>query len=240
MAPIERLYQADSYLRTFTTTVQAVRGDAVVLERTAFFPTGGGVLGDEGRLVTADGGAVAVMETLDDGDEVLHRVAGPPPDPGTAVTGELDWARRYALMRYHTATHVLTGVMFNDFGVRVTGNQLTPERGRVDFAFETYDRSILEEGFRRANAVVARDLPVRIGRVSAAEARARPELFKLETGFRKELEALRLVEIVGFDVQADGGCHVARLAEVGPLALTKTENKGRANRRVYFELGAAP
>jgi Ser-tRNA(Ala) deacylase AlaX len=131
---------------------------------------------------------------------------------------------------------VLTGVMFKDYGVRVTGNQLTPERGRVDFAFEQFDREILEEGFRRANALIERDLPVRISFIPAAEARARPELFKLETAFRRDLPELRLVDIVGFDVQADGGCHVARLGEIGQLALTKCENKGKVNRRVYFVL----
>jgi misacylated tRNA(Ala) deacylase len=156
--------------------------------------------------------------------------------PGDVVTGELDWTRRNLLMRYHTATHVLTGVMFNDYSVRVTGNQLTPEKGRVDFAFEQFDREVLEEGFRRSNALVARDLAVRISFVPAAEAQARPELFKLETTFRHDLPELRLVEIEGFDTQADGGCHVAKLGEIGRLVLTKTENKGKVNRRVYFVL----
>jgi Ser-tRNA(Ala) deacylase AlaX len=126
--------------------------------------------------------------------------------------------------------------MFKDYAVRVTGNQLTPEKARVDFAFEQFDREVLEEGFRRSNALVARDLPVRISFVPAGEARARPELFKLETEFRHELPELRLVDIVGFDVQADGGCHVASLKEIGRLVLTKCENKGKANRRVYFVL----
>lgn len=144
--------------------------------------------------------------------------------------------RRYLLMRYHTATHVLTGVMFQDYAVRVTGNQLTPDKARVDFAFEQFDREVLEEGFRRANALVARDLPVHVSTIPAAEARARPELFKLEATFRHDLPELRLVDIVGFDVQADGGCHVASLKEIGRLVLTKCENKGKANRRVYFVL----
>ena len=148
----------------------------------------------------------------------------------------LDWERRYTLMRYHTATHVLTGVMFKDYNVRVTGNQLTPEKGRVDFAFETFDREVLEEGFRRSNALVEQDLPVKISFIPAEEAKARPELFKLETAFSHEMDELRLVDIVDFDVQADGGCHVAHLSEIGNLLLTKSENKGKANRRVYFVL----
>jgi misacylated tRNA(Ala) deacylase len=167
---------------------------------------------------------------------VRHRLDRSGLAEGDAVHGELDWARRHLLMRYHTATHVLTGVMFNDYQVRVTGNQLTPDKARVDFAFEQFDRALLEEGFRRANALVAQDLPVRISFVPAAEALARPELFKLETVFPHDLGEFRLVDIVGFDVQADGGCHVASLREIGRLVLTRCENKGKVNRRVYFVL----
>jgi misacylated tRNA(Ala) deacylase len=213
----ERLYQRDSYLRAFSARVTATGDDGVVLDRTAFFPAGGGVLGDEGIL--AGPGGQAYRPGLAAGD---------------AVQGEVDWPRRYLLMRYHTATHVLTGVMFKEYQVRVTGNQLTPDKARVDFAFEQFDRETLEEGFRRSNALIGRDLPVSVSFVPAAEARARPELFKLETTFRHDLPELRLVDIVGFDVQADGGCHVARLKEIGRLVLTRCENKGRANRRVYF------
>jgi misacylated tRNA(Ala) deacylase len=236
----ERLYQRDSYLRTFDAHVTAVRPDGVVLDRTAFFPLGGGVQGDAGVL-TGPAGSFRVVEAVEDEEGgVLHRLERPGLAAGDPVRGELDWARRYLLMRYHTATHVLTGAMFNDFHVRVTGNQLTPEKGRVDFAFEQFDREVLEEGFRRANALVAQDLTVRISFVPAAEARARPELFKLETTFRHDLPELRLVEIVGFDTQADGGCHVATLGEIGRLVLTKTENKGKVNRRVYFVLEDVP
>jgi misacylated tRNA(Ala) deacylase len=231
----ERLYQRDSYLQTFDARVTAVRPEGVVLDRTAFFPTGGGVLGDTGTL-TSGARTFRVAETMDEDGVVVHRLEGTGLAEGDTVHGTLDWPRRHVLMRYHTATHVLTGVMFNDFHVRVTGNQLTPDKARVDFAFETFDREVLEEGFRRANALVARDLPVRVSFVGAEEARARPELFKLETTFRHDLPELRLVEIVDFDTQADGGCHVATLSEIGRLALTKTENKGKVNRRVYFVL----
>lgn len=232
----DRLYQRDAYGRAFDARVIAVRADGMVLDRTVFFPTGGGVLGDEGTLTGPGGQAYRVVETTDDGPDILHRLDRAGLAVGDAVHGELDWTRRYLLMRYHTATHVLTGVMFKDYGVRVTGNQLTPDKGRVDFAFEQFDRATLEEGFRRSNALIAEDLPVRVSFVPAAEARARPELFKLETAFRHDLPELRLVDIAGFDVQADGGCHVASLKEIGQLVLTRCENKGKANRRVYFVL----
>jgi misacylated tRNA(Ala) deacylase len=235
----DRLYQRDSYLESFEARVAAVRPEGIVLDRTTFFPTGGGVLGDEGALTGPGGETYRVVETLD-GEDVVHRLDRGGLAVGNPVTGRLDWSRRYLLMRYHTATHVLTGVMFKDYQVRVTGNQLAPDKARVDFAFEQFDREVLEEGFRRANALIAQDLPVRISFVPAAEARARPELFKLETTFRHDLPELRLVDIEGFDVQADGGCHVASLREIGRLLLTKCENKGKANRRVYFELDEPP
>jgi misacylated tRNA(Ala) deacylase len=231
-----RLYQHDSYIQSFTARVTAVRPEGVALDQTAFFPAGGGVMGDQGRLTGPDGAAYRVVDTGEDDQGVLHRLDRPGLAVGDAVQGVLDWPRRHLLMRYHTATHVLTGVMFNAHRVRVTGNQLTPEKGRVDFAFEQFDREVLEAGFRQSNDIIAQNLPVRISHIPAAEARSRPELFKLETGFRHELAELRLVEIVGFDVQADGGCHVAALGEIGRLALVKSENKGKSNRRVYFVL----
>lgn len=239
----ERLYQQDSYLKTFNATVTDLRDDGgfldVLLDRTVFFPKGGGVLGDEGTLVTADGTTYRVSETLDADCEVLHRLESPSSAGlavGTEVTGTLDWERRYTLMRYHTATHVLCGVMYGDHSVRVTGNQLTPEKGRVDFAFEAFDRALLEAGFEKANAIIGEDRPVTISFIPATEAEDRPELFKLESGFRHNLDMLRLVDIENFDVQADGGCHVAHLSEIGRLTLTKSENKGKSNRRVYFVL----
>ena len=232
----ERLYQRDSYLRSFEARVVHQTPEGVVLDRTAFFPSGGGVLGDEGVLQGAGGERFQVVETVEAPDGILHRLDRPGPATGESVRGELDWDRRYRLMRYHTATHVLTGIMFNDYGVRVTGNQLTPDKARVDFAFEQFDRAVLEEGFRRSNLLVERDLPVQVAFVPAAAARARPELFKLETTFPHDLPELRLVEIAGFDTQADGGCHVAHLNEIGRLLLTKCENKGKVNRRVYFVL----
>jgi len=235
----ERLYQRDSYLRSFDARVEAVVPDGVILDRTAFFPASGGVLGDEGVLAGPGGDAHRVVETLDTPEGIVHRLDRPGLAAGDPVRGQLDWDRRYLLMRYHTATHVLTGVMFNDWTVRVTGNQLTPDKARVDFAFEQFDREVLEEGFRRSNALVGRDLPVRVSFVPSEEAKARPELFKLETAFPHDLPELRLVEIEGFDTQADGGCHVASLAEIGRLVLTKCENKGKVNRRVYFVLESA-
>lgn len=232
----ERLYQKDSYQKEFEAKVQNVMEEGVMLDKTLFFPSGGGVRGDEGKLTGENGTEYRVIECLEGEEGIIHRLENAGLRQGESVRGELDWERRYILMRYHTATHVLTGVMFKDYDVRVTGNQLTPEKGRVDFSFETFDREVLEEGFRRSNALIDKNLPVEISFIPASEAKARSDLFKLETSFRHDLAEVRLVDIVGFDVQADGGCHVSKLGEIGALLLKKSENKGKANRRVYFIL----
>ena len=238
----QRLYQHDAYLKAFEASVLTVLPEGVVLDRTAFFPTGGGVQCDHGTLQVAGGGIAQVVETVEHEQGILHRFeASPGPEwqVGAHVQGRLDWERRYALMRYHTATHVLSGVMFHEHDVRVTGNQLTPDKGRVDFSFAAYDPALLEDGFARSNALVGQNLPVEVSFISAEEANQRPELFKLEVAFKHAaLEELRLVDIKGFDVQADGGCHVASLAEIGTLRMAKAENKGKSNRRVYFVLEA--
>lgn len=231
----ERLYQRDAYQKTFKGLVTQNNEEGVTLSETAFFPTGGGVWGDTGTLKT-EGETWEVLETLERPEGIFHRLSRPGPPTGTEVTGELNWERRHMLMRYHTATHVLSGVMFQDYDVRVTGNQLTPEKARVDFSFPTFDRAILEEGFEKSNRLIQQNLPVEVSFIAADQAKERPELFKLETAFPHELAEIRLVDIVGFDVQADGGCHVASLSEIGQMVLTKTENKGKANRRVYFKL----
>ena len=238
----ERVYQRDAYRRQIETRVSALDGRAVALAATVFFPTGGGVPGDSGQLECDQfegGRRWVVQEAVEghDGDDavVWHVLDDEPPPVGTVVQACVDWPRRYLLMRYHTAAHVLCGVMFQRFGVRVTGNQLTTEKGRIDFSFAQFDRSLLASAFEEANAVVRQNLAVEVRFISADEAQARPELFKLEAGFRhQDLRTLRLVDIVDFDVQADGGCHVARLGEIGSLQLKKSENKGRGNRRVYF------
>ena len=145
----QRLYYTEPSRRSFDGTVVTVSPANnrlhVILDQTAFYPTSGGQPFDTGTL-----GGAAVVDVIDNEDGTITHVVSGSLRPGEVVTGEIDWARRYLLMRYHTATHVLTGVMFNDWNVRVTGNQLTPDKARVDFAFEHFDRDTLDEGFRRA------------------------------------------------------------------------------------------
>jgi len=178
----ERLYQRDMTLGRFPARLIECRWSAVVLDRTAFFPGSVGVPGDTGKLAVA-GREIPVVETTEQAGTILHRVEGMPPDQGSEVEGRLDGSRRHRLMPYHTAMHQLTGVMFQHFGVRVTGNQITPEKARVGFAFAVFDGAIMEDGLRRANDLIAQILPVRISFVPIAESKARPEWFKLETEF---------------------------------------------------------
>lgn len=232
----ERLYQQDMTLRQFTAQVLDVWGNQVLLDRTAFFPRGGGVDCDVGILST-EAGKFVVEETIEEDEQILHVVSEEGLEQGMTVEGAIHWPRRHLLMRSHTAMHVLTGVMFNQFGARVTGNQITTGKCRVDFNFPEFDRALLERGFQRSNEIIAQDLTVRVSWIAAAGARARPELFKLEAGFPHDLNRVRLVDIEGFDAQADGGCHVARLSEIGRIVPGKAENKGKSNRRVYFTVG---
>jgi misacylated tRNA(Ala) deacylase len=231
----ERLYQQDMTMQSFTAEVLDVWGNSVLLDRTAFFPRGGGVDCDLGFLSTPDGRFI-VEGTVEDDGQILHIVSEDGIEEGMPVEGVIHWPRRHLLMRYHTAMHVLTGVMFQDCGARVTGNQITEEKARVDFNFPEFDRALLDQGFARANEIIALDLPVKASLLSAEDAKQRPELFKLESQFPHELDQIRLIEIEGFDVQADGGCHVARLSEIGKIVPGKAENKGKSNRRVYFTI----
>lgn len=231
----EKLYQQDVTLQHFNAVVLDVWGQTVLLDQTAFFPRGGGVDCDLG-FISSPVGKFMVEDTYEEDGQILHIVAEDGLEPGMPVEGVIHWPRRQLLMRYHTAMHVLTGVMFNDFAARVTGNQITVDKARVDFNFPEFDRALLDKGFARSNEIIAQDLPVKVSTISAEEARARPDLFKLESEFPHELEQIRLVEIEGFDVQADGGCHVARLSEIGKLVPGKAENKGKSNRRVYFTI----
>lgn len=242
----ELLYLRDAYLRTFDATVVAVDtdGSRVALDRTAFYPTGGGQPHDTGALA-----GCRVVEVRKEGDEVWHRLEdGPLPEVGATVHGELDWERRHALMRTHTALHVLCGVIWNEWRVPVTGGNMEPLSARMDFEFDP-----LPEGFgprveALVNAELAADRPVSVSflaRAAAAEdedpirtdaptaASPLDDLVRTrENRVPEGLAEVRLVDIVGLDEQADGGTHVRSTAEVGRIRVVKVENKGKGNKRV--------
>ena len=231
-------YLDDSYCHEFETEVESVKdGTFVVLKETCFYPNGGGQPFDTGTLVRDDEEFPVVFVGKFEGN-VSHEVSREGLREGDRVKGVLDWERRYTLMRYHTAAHVLSGVLFYEAGARITGNQLDMDKGRIDFDLENFDRERLVAYFQKANELIAKDLPLRISSMSRAEAEKDPSLFKLAKGLPDEWTTFRIVEIVGFDKQADGGTHVRRLGEVGHIEFVKAENKGKTNRRVYFRLSS--
>lgn len=229
------LYMDDSYLKEFNAKVKSADGKFVVLDRTAFFPKGGGVEWDTGAIVRKRDNKQFRVYFVGKFDGRISHETDKGLEAGDEVHCTIDWDRRHMLMRYHTGTHVLTGVLSRDYDLLVTGNQLTTEKGRIDLNMETLDLDIIKEAFHKANNIIRDGGPVKIYYVSVDEAKKDPTLFKLAAGFKHNLEKIRIVD-VGFDRQADGGCHVRDLSEVGKLVFTDAVNKGKQNRRIYFRV----
>lgn len=228
----ELLYQTDSYLGEFDATATAVEGDAVALDRTAFYPGGGGQPYDVGSL-TAQGVTWKATKVRKAGDVVWHQVEGTPPAPGTTVRGTLDWERRYQLMRTHTAMHILCGVVFRDHGASVTGGNMEPLRGRMDFEFETMHQELVREIEDKVNAEIAAAREVRVKILPREEAFQIPDLIRTKINLLPEgIVLVRTVEIVGLDLQADGGTHVANTREVGHIRVVDYKSKGKINKRI--------
>jgi len=232
----EQLYQVDSYIRQFEAVVTAVDGQAVALDRTAFYPGGGGQPHDTGTL-SWEGGAGRVVKVQKRGDDVWHTLDGEVPPAGTAVSGALDWERRYQLMRTHTALHVLCGVVWRDWGAQVTGGNMEPLQGRMDFEFETMQKELVSEIEARVNAEIEKQHPVRVSILPREVAFQIPDLIRTKINLLPpQIQEVRTVELVGLDLQADGGTHVANTAEIGRVRVVDYKSKGAINKRIYIEL----
>ena len=234
-------YMDDSYRKELKTVVKSVtHGKFVVLEDTIFYPQGGGQPFDTGKLVAKDGHTYNVVFTGKFDGAISHEVNRPGLEVGQEVTCVLDWHRRYKLMRAHTASHVISGVFHTDFGAKITGNQLSEDKIRIDFDVEDFDRDILQSSIDKVNALLEQDASVSISYLPREEALEDPSLIKLAGALPPKVDELRIVTIGNparpIDRQADGGTHVRRTKEVGKLELLKAENKGRSNRRVYVGL----
>ena len=230
------LFQTDSYVKEFQATVTAVNPDegAVALDRTAFYPGGGGQPNDVGHLLVG-GRSLPVSKVKRQGEDVWHWLVGELPAAGTAVTGRLDWERRYKLMRTHTALHVLCGVVWRDYGALVTGGNMEPLEGRMDFEFETLHGDLVKEIEDRVNAEASQGRDVRVKILPRAEAFQIPDLIRTKINLLPEgIVQVRTVEIVGLDLQADGGTHVANTREVGRVRVVDYKSKGRINKRIQI------
>jgi misacylated tRNA(Ala) deacylase len=234
------IYQTDSYLQEFDAQIISMDSDArsIILDQTAFYPGGGGQPCDFGSLLV-NGVVYPVEKVKKQGDDVLHFVGGdaPLPEPGSASHGTLDWERRYKLMRTHTALHVLCGTVFRDYGALVTGGDMNPLKGRMDFEFETMRGDLVREIEAGVNKEVqeARDIRVKI--LPREDAFQIPDLIRTKINLLPEgIMQVRTVEIVGFDLQADGGTHVRNTREVGRIRVTDYKSKGAINKRIYIEV----
>ena len=233
----EALYMDDSYLKEWDAEVKSISQDKfIVLNKTAFFPKGGGVEWDIGKITNEDGEEYNVVYTGKFSGEISHEVDKKGMIVGDKVHCKLDWDRRYLLMRYHTGTHVLSGVFFKEYNLKITGNQLTTEKGRIDLNMEEMDIESFKNAIERSNEILNQKLPVDIYYLTREEAEKDSDLFKLAKGFTHDIDTIRIVDIKGFDRQADGGCHVRNLNEVGKLKFKKAENKGKNFKRVYFTI----
>ena len=231
------LYMNDSYLKEWDATVTAVSNEKfIMLDKTAFYPKGGGVEWDTGTMKTADGKVFKVVYTGKFSGEISHEVDSAGLQNGDQVHCCLDWQRRYQLMRHHTATHVLSGIFFNKYQLKVTGNQLTTKKGRIDVNMVETDVDLIKQAIETSNDIISQDLPVEIFYKSREEAEKDPVLFKLAIGFPHDIQTIRIVDIKGFDRQADGGCHIKSLGEIGTIVFKKAISKGKDNKRVYFTI----
>ena len=236
----EPLYHHDSYIREFQAEVVETLDKGVVLDRSAFYPGGGGQPSDTGVLRAADGEYRVTRISRKDGKEV-HEIEGNPPPVGTQVTGEIDWDRRYMLMRTHTALHILCGVIWRDYGAQVTGGDMQPLRARMDFELENMSVDFAREVEEKINAEVAASRPVTTQFLPRDEAMRIPDLIRTKINLLPPaIKEVRIVDVNGLDLQADGGTHVATTNEVGRIRVVGHESKGRINKRLRIEVEEKP
>lgn len=228
----ETLYHTDAYLKEFDATVIAVDGNKITLDRTAFYPGGGGQPNDLGTITLGDQ-SWNVIKVSKQGADIWHELDRDAPPIGTTVHGVLDWERRYQLMRTHTAMHILCGVIFRDYGASVTGGNMEPLKGRMDFEFETMRQEFVKQIEEKINIEVANARPTRVKILPRDEAFRIPDLIRTKISLLPPgIPKVRTVEIEGLDLQADGGTHVANTSEVGHIRVVDYKSKGKINKRI--------
>ena len=236
----ELLYQTDAYLKEFSATITSVDAEtrAVVLNRSAFYPGGGGQPCDFGSL-EVEGIIYPVEKVKKQGDDVLHFLGGADslPSVNSASHGTLEWVRRYQLMRTHTALHILCGTVFRDYGAKVTGGDMDPLKGRMDFEFETMRAELVHDIEAAVNLEIQQRRDIRVKILPRDEAFQIPDLIRTKINLLPEgIMQVRTVEIVGLDLQADGGTHVMNTSEVGKIKIVDYKSKGAINKRIYIEI----
>jgi misacylated tRNA(Ala) deacylase len=237
---VEALYMKDSYLQAWEAQITDVREKAVALDRTAFYPGGGGQPCDVGALVQDDQ-CFRVDRVKREGGEIWHYIQGPLPKAGSVVQAELDWDHRYKLMRTHTALHILCGVIWRDFGAQVTGGNMKSLSARMDFELEEMSADFAERVEALINVEVEAGRPISVRVLPREEAFQIPDLIRTKINLLPQsIQNVRIVEIEGLDMQADGGTHVANTKEVGYIHVVGHESKGRINKRLRIALDEQP
>jgi misacylated tRNA(Ala) deacylase len=230
------IYHVDSYVKEFEAHVIATSENGVILDQSAFYPGGGGQARDEGTLRSEAGEAVVIKFQRDQGN-LWHVLDHQPFSEGVKVYGEIDWERRYQIMRTHTAMHILCGVIWRDYGASVTGGNMEPLRGRMDFEFESMKRELVDEIQEKINLEVKAAREVRTAILPREEAFQIPDLIRTKINLLpKGISQVRIVEIVGLDLQADGGTHVANTRDVGKIEIVDYKSKGAINKRLVVSL----
>lgn len=229
-----KLYWQDAHLKEFDAKVIAVDGNQLVLDKTAFYPTSGGQLADIGEV---DG--EKVLDVVESDENVFHILEKEPSfKVGDTVHGKINWDRRYAMMRLHSAAHVISAVLIKNFGnIMFTGSQIYEDRTRMDFNIEKLDEETAKVVEEKSNEVVRMGLPITARIITKEEVEANPNLFRLmDTSHYQGFKVFRVVEIKDLDVQLDGGTHVRNTEEIGKIRIVKRENKGKNNRRITIRV----
>jgi misacylated tRNA(Ala) deacylase len=239
--PTEELAPKDSYLSSAEGRVLEAVDGGIFLDRTVFYARGGGQPGDIGTI-TWHGGSVEIVDTIRRDGKPFHLVAEGSllPEPGMPVEGIIDWERRYVTMRTHTALHALSGVVYRDYGAKVTGGNMTPGEARMDFELDGISVEFGSEVERKLNDELIKGYPTEIITLAREIALQDPDLIRTKVNLIPEfVEEIRVVDIKGLDRQADGGTHVHSTLEVGRIEVVKTESKGKSNKRMRIRVTGA-
>lgn len=230
----ELLYLEDCYAKEFDATVTKADGKFIVLDKTLFYPTGGGQPSDTGKLTSEAGETYNVLYAKKTGDDVSIELDREGLKEGDQVQGTVDWDRRYKHMRYHTACHLLSAVVHEETGALITGNQIAEDKSRIDFNLENFDKEKIKGYTSKVNEIIEKSASVNIKNLPKEEAFKLPAVLRLKNVLPPSIDEIRIIDIEGHDAQACGGTHLKNTEEIGKVEITKIDNKGKNNRRLYF------
>ena len=231
----QTIFLEDCYVKETDAVVTEADGNKIELDRSIFCYHGGGQPADHGKM-TSDEGEYKVVDVRKEKGRIIHFLDREGLSRGDAVHCSLDWERRHALARGHTAIHLLSAIIHRKTGALITGGQIETDKTRIDFSLEDFDREKVAEYVREANSEIRRGMPIKTYFMDREEALKIPGMVKLANAVPPQVAKLRIVEIGDVDKQADGGTHVANTSEIGQIEVIKVENKGKSNRRIYFKL----